>query len=76
MNIVKEIKREPRNQGAIQLLKGVLTKVKENPNATEVLVFIKIDGDYHRMSSGLTDMMQLVAVLELAKHDVLRRMGE
>lgn len=76
MNIVKEIKREPRNQEAIQLLEGVLTQVRENPNATEVLVFVKIDGDYHRMSSGLKDMMQLIAMLELAKHDVLRRMGE
>lgn len=76
MNNIKEIKREPRNQDAIQLLEGVLTQVKENPDATEVLVFVKINGDYHRMSSGLTDMMQLVAVLELAKHDVLRRMGE
>jgi hypothetical protein len=73
---VAEIKRPPRNQDAIQLLEGVLTTVRENPDATEVLVFVKIDGDYHRMSSGLTDMMHLVATLELAKHDTLCRMKE
>ena len=75
MNIVKEIKREPRNHDAIQLLEGVLTKVKENTDATEVLVLVKIGGDYHRFSSGLTDMMQLVATLELVKHDTLQRMS-
>lgn len=75
MNNIKEIKREPRNRDAIQLLEGVLNQVKENPDATEVLVLVKIGGDYHRMSSGLTDMMQLVATLELVKYDTLQRMS-
>lgn len=74
MSNIKEIKREPRNQDAVQLLEGVLTQVKENPGATEVLMFIRIDGNYHRFSSGLDDMMELVAMLELAKYDTLRRM--
>ena len=76
MSNIKEIKREPRNHDVIQLLESTLAKVKDNPNVTEALVFIKIDGDYHRMSSGVTDMMQLVAMLELAKHDALCRMRE
>lgn len=74
MSNIKEIKREPRNQDAVQLLEGVLTQVKENPGATEVLMFVRIDGNYHRFSSGLDDMMELVAMLELAKYDTLRRM--
>jgi len=74
MSNIKEIKREPRNQDAVQLLEGVLTQIKENPGATEVLMFVRIDGNYHRFSSGLDDMMELVAMLELAKYDTLRRM--
>lgn len=67
---------EPHNQQALQLLESLVAKVRENPDTTEVLAVIKIGGDYHRFSSGLTDMMQLVAMLELAKHDALCRMSE
>ncbi len=74
MNNIKEIKREPRNQDAVKLLEHVLEQVKESPEATEVLMFVRIDGNYHRFSSGLDDMMELVAMLELAKYDTLRRM--
>jgi hypothetical protein len=75
MNNIKEIKREPRNQDAIQLLEGVMNQVKENPDATEVFLLVKIGPDYHRFSSGITDLMQLVSTLELAKFDALQRMS-
>jgi hypothetical protein len=39
-------------------------------------MLVKIGPDYHRFSSGITDMMQLVATLELAKFDTLQRMGQ
>jgi len=67
---------ESNNQQALQLLETITGKVRENPDTAEVLAVVKIDGEYHRFSSGLTDMMQLVAVLELAKHDTLCRMRE
>ena len=66
---------EPRNQQALQLLETLIAKVRENPDTAEVLAVVNIGGDYHRFSSGLTDMMQLVAMLELAKFDALKRMG-
>lgn len=74
MNNLTEIKREPRNQEAINTLEEVLRKVKDSPDASEVFILAKIGNDYHRFSSGITDLMQLVATLELAKFDALNRM--
>jgi hypothetical protein len=73
---IAEIKRTPRNQDALQLLDAVMGQIKESPDATEVFMLVKIGPDYHRFSSGITDMMQLVATLELAKFDTLQRMGQ
>ena len=74
MNIT-EIKREPRNQDAIKLLEAVTQQIKDNPDTTEVLLFAKIGDSYHRFSTGIEDLMQLVSVLELAKYDAMHRMG-
>lgn len=75
MMTIAEIKRTPRNQDAIMLLEGVLTQIRENPDATEVFLLVKIGPDYHRFSSGITDLMHLVSTLELAKFDALQRMS-
>jgi len=74
-NIV-EIKREPRNTDTLQIMNEVMDIVKENEDATEVFMLVKMGGDYHRFSSGITDLMKLVATLELAKFDCLRRMSD
>jgi hypothetical protein len=75
MSNIKEIKREPRNHEVLKLLAAVTEQVIESGNASEVFMLVKIDGDYHRFSSGITDLMQLVATLELAKYDALQRMS-
>lgn len=67
---------EPRNQEIINTLEEVLRMVKDSPDASEVFVLVKIGDDYHRFSSGITDLIQLVATLELAKFDALNRMGD
>ena len=69
-----EIKREPRNKEATDLLKHIVQQVEASENTAELLVFVKIDKDYHRYSTGLADMMKLIAVLEVAKHDCIFRM--
>lgn len=76
MATVIEIKREPHNQETINILEEALRMVKDNPDASEVFVLAKIGDEYHRFSSGIADLMQLVATLELAKFDVLNRMGD
>ena len=73
---ITEIKREPRNHEALQLLEVLIEKVRENPDATEVLALVKIGPDYYRFSTGVRNMMSLIATLELAKHDCLQRITE
>jgi hypothetical protein len=71
-----ESKQKPRNHEALQLLETVTKQVQEHVDTTEVLVLVKIAGDYHRFSSGIGNLMQLVATLELAKFDALQRMSD
>jgi hypothetical protein len=75
MNNITEIKRNPRNHEVLQLMEAVTNQIKENPDATEVFILAKIGSDYMRFSSGITDLMRLVATLELAKFDALTRMS-
>ena len=49
------------------------SQVAANPSACEVLVFVKLGGEYQRISTGIDDLVQLLGVLELAKYDTLQR---
>ncbi len=73
---ITEIKREPRNQEAIAMAQHILKLVEDNDEATEIFAMVKINGVYHRLSTGIKDLMQTVAVLEVAKYDCINRMGE
>ena len=73
---IAEIKREPRNKEALDLLKHIVQEVEASDDATEVLAFVKIGKNYHRFSTGIADMMRLIAVLEVAKHDCIKRMSD
>jgi hypothetical protein len=74
MNIT-EIKRNPRNHDVLELMEAVTNQIKECPDTTEVFILAKIGSDYMRFSSGISNLMQLVATLELAKFDALTRMS-
>lgn len=76
MSNLKEIKREPRNKEAVELLEALLERVRSEDDATEILMFVKIGEDYHRFATPLDDLVRLTGVLEMAKFDVLRRMIE
>ena len=73
---IAEIKREPRNKDTLDLLKHIVQQVEESDDATEVLAFVKIGKDYHRFSTGVRNMMSLIATLEVAKFDCLQRMAD
>lgn len=75
MTTDKEAKRPPRNKEATDLLKHIVQQVEGSEDTTEVLAFVKIGKDYHRFSTGIADMMKLIAVLEVAKHDCITRMA-
>ena len=73
---IAEIKRKPRNKEALDLLKHIVQEIEASEDATEVLAFVKIGREYHRFSTGIADMMRLIAVLEVAKHDCISRMAD
>ena len=75
MTTDKETKREPNNKNAADLLKRIVQQVEATEDTAEVLAFVKIGREYHRFSTGITDMMKLIAVLEVAKHDCITRMA-
>ena len=72
---IAEIKREPRNKEALDLLKHIVQEVEASDDATEVLALVKIGPNYHRFSTGVRDMMSLIATLEVAKFDCIKRMA-
>jgi hypothetical protein len=74
MMINIENKQEPRNKKALELLEHIRQQVAVSDNATEILAFVKVGREYHRFSTGIVDVMRLIAVLEVAKHDCMSRM--
>jgi hypothetical protein len=75
MTTDKETKRPVRNKDAADLLKHIVQQVEATEDTAEVLAFVKIGKEYHRFSTGIADMMKLIAVLEVAKHDCITRMA-
>jgi inactivated superfamily I helicase len=75
MTTDKETNRPLRNKDAADLLKHIVQQVEATEDTVEVLAFVKIGREYHRFSTGIADMMKLIAVLEVAKHDCITRMS-
>ena len=49
--------------------------MKESPSAEELLVMVKLDGEYVRFSSMLENSTETIAILEMLKHDIIKRMS-
>ena len=63
-----------KKQRILEILDKVSNAVKENTSAEELLVMVKLDGEYVRFSSSINDTMAMIAQLELLKYDVMKRM--
>ena len=64
-----------KKQRILEILDNVSTAVKEDPTAEEVLVMVKLGGEYVRFSSILENSTETVAILEMLKYDIMRRMS-
>ena len=65
------------NKWREELLEGldeVKQAIKEAEIAESMLVMVKLNGNYVRFSSQITDTMPLIAQLELLKYDIMKRM--
>ena len=64
-----------KKQRILEILGKVSNAVKENPSAEELLVMVKLDGEYVRFSSMLESSTETIAILEMLKHDIIKRMS-
>ena len=64
-----------KKQRVLEILGKVSDAVKENPSAEELLVMVKLDGEYVRFSSMLESSTETIAILEMLKHDIIKRMS-
>lgn len=74
---IHDIKEVVNNKWKEELLEGlddVKKAIDESDTAESMIVMIKLDGNYVRFSSKITDTMALLAQLELLKYDILQRM--
>lgn len=80
MNVEDELPKEfkahnNKKQRILEILSKVSNAVKENSTAEELLVMVKLDGEYVRFSSLLDNSTETIAILEMLKHDIIRRMS-
>ena len=59
----------------LEILGKVQTAIQETATVEEVLVMVKLDGEYVRFSSMLDNSTETIAILEMLKHDIIRRMS-
>ena len=74
---IHDIKEVVNNKWPEELLEGldeVKQAIKEAEIAESMLVMVKLNGNYVRFSSQITDTMPLIAQLELLKYDIMKRM--
>ena len=64
-----------KKQRILEILDKVSNAVKENTSAEELLVIVKLDGEYVRFSSMLESSTETIAILEMLKHDIIKRMS-
>ena len=70
---IHDIKEVVNNKWREELLEGldeVKQAIKEAEIAESMLVMVKLNGNYVRFSSQITDTMPLIAQLELLKYDL------
>ena len=64
-----------KKQRILEILDKVSTAVDEDPSAEELLVMVKLGGEYVRFSSMLESSTETIAILEMLKHDIIKRMS-
>ena len=63
-----------KKQNVLKKLNDVKQAIDETENVDEVLIMLKLDGEYVRFSTMLEKSTEMVAMLEILKHDILNRM--
>jgi predicted RNA polymerase sigma factor len=70
------VQRFERNKESVDVARSVLAMVEQNPEASELIAFIRIGNEYHRRATRIGNAAELLGTLEIAKHDCLTRMQD
>lgn len=73
-NKLSVIKREPRNAKVVAVAEAALELAKAHEDASEMVVFIRVGGEFKTMSTVMEGTRDYIAMLEIAKHNCLRNM--
>lgn len=73
---IKTVVNDRSKKELLEGLKDVIEEIKEADTAESMLVMVKLNGNYVRFSSQLSDTMALIAQLELLKFDIMKRMKQ
>ena len=71
---IKEVVNNKWREELIEGLDEVKQAINEADTAESMLVMVKLNGNYVRFSSHISDTMPLIAQLELLKYDIMKRM--
>ena len=74
MTNIREIKREPKNKEVLHTLELARKTISKADSASSFMLMVKVDNQYMRFSSKISDVMELISQLELMKHDCMQRM--
>lgn len=74
MTNIREIKREPKNKEVLDTLELARKTISKADSASSFMLMVKVDNQYMRFSSRISDVMELISQLELMKHDCMQRM--
>ncbi len=74
MTNIREIKREPKNKEVLDTLELARKTISKADSASSFMLMVKVDNQYMRFSSKISDVMELISQLELMKHDCMQRM--
>lgn len=68
------VQRIERNKESVEAAQTILAMVEQNPEASELLAFVRVGNEYHRVATRIGNAAELLGTLEIAKHDCLTRM--
>jgi len=75
MEKVHVIPKAPRNEGAIKALEQALEAAKNNVDCSNVMILMRIGGEYIRYSTQFDNPMEVISQCELAKADIIFQMA-
>ena len=73
-NIV-EVNFNSQYKEILNVLEFAKNKISEAKQVSSFMMTVKVDGQYLRFSSPIENAMEIIAHIELTKHDLLNRMS-